>query len=235
MQGYSEYEAALKSSRADFGDALKPFFAENDRKTLMLFWINFSSNGVGMTEPVEGWIHRAGENCLKLGFEKLGKYLCEHAAHEANHHHMMIKDTKKLVDTWNEIYNPKMDANELLRRPYRESVMRYRLLFDNYVNSETPYCQAAMEYEIENLSCTYGVESLNHVAKVLGKDFLEQLSFLSEHVKVDTWHTELNKKAITGLIESHPETLRHLIESGQQVLKTYSGFLTDCYYLSVSK
>src|SRR5690349_2024132 len=64
---------------------------------LILFLIHFSSLGVRMTEPVEGWIRRAGERCAASGQAALGRALVIHARHEADHHLMMIEDTRRVV------------------------------------------------------------------------------------------------------------------------------------------
>src|SRR5262245_5266884 len=69
---------------------------------LELFLIYFSGLGVAMTEPVEGWIRRAGAACQEMGLDELGRSLITHASHEANHHLMLIEDTRSLVDRWNE-------------------------------------------------------------------------------------------------------------------------------------
>ena len=42
---------------------------------LELFLIYFSGLGVAMTEPVEGWIRRAGIGCQEMGLDELGKSL----------------------------------------------------------------------------------------------------------------------------------------------------------------
>jgi hypothetical protein len=50
-----------------------------DPTLLELFLVHFCAMGVHMTEPVEGWIHRAGERCKVLGLEDLGRALKGHA------------------------------------------------------------------------------------------------------------------------------------------------------------
>ncbi len=111
------YESTLTEHRLKFREFLAPLLEENDPKVLLYFWINFSSQGIAMTEPVEHWIRRAGNNCKDLGFKELGEQLCKHAIHEADHHLLMIEDTKRLINRWNKIYIPKLDTNTILKQP----------------------------------------------------------------------------------------------------------------------
>jgi len=224
---FSLYESTLKITRLKFKDRLEPIFLE-DPRTLMLFWINFCSQGVGMTEPVEEWIRRAGNKCKDLGYSKLGTELCKHAIHEANHELMMIKDTKNLISKWNQLYTPVFEVEAVLKRPYSEAVIHYQDLHESYITSEYPYCQIAIEYEIENLSATYGVNILDHAFKILGEDIKEYLSFVDDHVRIDVAHTQFNRKVISEFVATYPHTVKNLIEAGQKALKIYGDFLNHC-------
>ncbi len=225
----STYEAQMINQRENFGKRLIAFFKEKDPKTLMLFWINFSSYGVGMTEPVEDWIRRAGNKCKVLGYEILGEQLRKHAIHEANHELMMIEDTKKLISQWNMIYPSKLDAERILKRPLTDPVLRYQRLHEDYIESTEPYCQIAIEYEIENLSTNYGVDILNHTIAVLGKEIVGSLSFVEEHVRIDVAHTKYNKMAISNFMATYPNTLKALVEAGTKALEIYGDFFINCY------
>ena len=103
---FIRYESSLEHQRLLFEKDIFPILGEEDPKALFLFWINFCSQGINMTEPVEGWIRRAGERCKVLGYKKLGENLCKHAVHEAGHDLMQIEDTKRLVSRWNQLYTP---------------------------------------------------------------------------------------------------------------------------------
>jgi hypothetical protein len=221
------YESTLETYRLEFGDRLSTIFLENPR-TLMLFWIHFCSQGVGMTEPVEDWIRRAGNKCKDLGYTALGTALCKHAIHEAKHELMMIRDTKNLISQWNKLYTPLLEAEAVLKSPYNEAVIQYQDLHESYIASEHPYCQIAIEYEIENLSATYGAKVLQHTFKILGEDFREFLSFVDDHVRIDVAHTEFNRKVISEFISAYPHAVRDLIAAGKKALEIYGDFLNDC-------
>src|SRR5580704_9551237 len=73
-----EYEARLAPARLRFDQhpAVAALFRERlEPATLEAFLIYFSALGVGMTEPVEGWIRRAGRRCQEVGLPKLAKAL----------------------------------------------------------------------------------------------------------------------------------------------------------------
>ena len=181
-----------------------------------------------MTQPVEDWIKRAGTSCETLGYKELGKQLAKHAIHEADHHLMMIEDTKHLVDKWNKLYFPKFDAEELMNQPSSQAVINYQQLHEHYIRGQSPYCQIAIEYEIENLAAVYGLKMINHATDVLGIDFKESLSFIDEHAAIDVAHTQFNRKVISNFIDMHPETTNNLINGGTKALKSYGDFITTC-------
>lgn len=227
--GYEAYEAGMQAYRLGFSKVLEKFLAERNHRTFMLFWIYFSANGVGMTETVESWIRRAGERCKALGYGELGEQLCKHAVHEADHHLMMIEDTKQLVARWNAQYTPRLDAETLLNAPFNESVLCYQKLHEDTIQSDHPYGQITIEYEIENLSVVYGPPLFKHTLDVLGKTIEGALSFVDEHIRVDVAHTKYNRKALNAFLTKHPEALSALLDSGKQALSAYWGFLDRCY------
>jgi hypothetical protein len=229
--GFSSYESALGPARTAFASSpsLTAMLDENvDPITLELFLIHFCSLGVGMTEPVDGWIRRAGERCRAIGLEALGVSLGKHAQHEAGHHLMMIEDTRKLVARWNDRHAEKLDAEALLARPLPAGVISYRELHEAVISGARPYGQLAIEYEIERLSVAHGGDLLRRCAARLGKEILAGLSFLEEHVAVDVGHTKFNAAELGRLLGEHPDFLDGLVESGSSALSCYAAFLDDC-------
>jgi hypothetical protein len=73
--GLHEYEQQMVLPRERF--AISPGLTAIlsptiDPALLELFLVHFCAMGVHMTEPVEGWICRAGARCVELGLEALG-------------------------------------------------------------------------------------------------------------------------------------------------------------------
>jgi pyrroloquinoline quinone (PQQ) biosynthesis protein C len=66
--------------------------------------------------------------------------------------------------------------------------------------------------------------------RVLGRETLEGLSFLKEHVQLDVGHTALNTRLMEELLQLMPENARMLAELGAQALDIYLRFLGDCMH-----
>jgi len=199
---------------------------------LELFLIYFSGLGVAMTEPVEGWIRRAGAACQEMGLDELGRSLITHASHEANHHLMLIEDTRSLVDRWNERHQAPIHADEILAHPATEGVLRYRELHEKVIVDGRPFCQIAIEYEIEKMSVEYGRRWLDQIARVLGPEALATQTFVLEHVELDVGHTKFNQFQLRKLLAIHPEYAEALAGAGAAALRAYDSFLDDCLNLA---
>jgi len=199
---------------------------------LELFLIYFCGLGVAMTEPVEGWIRRAGVGCQEMGLDELGKALCTHARHEADHHLMLIEDTRSLVDRWNERHQTQVNADEILAHPMTEGVLSYRELHEKVIADGRPFCQIAIEYEIEKMSAGYGCRWLDQIARVLGPETLATQTFVQEHVELDVGHSKFNLFQLGKLLEIHPEYAEALADTGSAALLAYDSFLADCVNLA---
>jgi hypothetical protein len=199
-----------------------------DPALLERFLMQFCSLGVRMTEPVDGWIRRAGERCISLGLEEVGRALVSHAKHEAGHHTMMIEDTRHLVRRWNARRTPQLDADALLAQPPPPFVQAYVRLHEDVIAGALPAGQVAIELEIESLSLRLGPRVIQQCQQVLGKDIVEGLSFVTEHVALDGGHTELNAWMMEKLLGAIPQHAQALGRIGAEALDIYYGFLGDC-------
>ncbi|MCA8979080.1 MAG: hypothetical protein KDC14_03555 [Planctomycetes bacterium] len=199
-----------------------------DPRDVMGFLIQFSALGVFMTDKVEDWIRRAGERCTQLGHTALGRALVMHAKHEAGHHHMMIEDLNKLIPRWNEAYAPPLDASALLAQTPTSAMQRYVDIHEDTIASEQPYGQIAIEYEIEKMSTVLGPVLMNACARALGREVIEQMSFIEEHAALDVGHTAMNEVELDKFLAKHPEQAQRLAEIGAEALGIYLDFLGDC-------
>jgi hypothetical protein len=192
------------------------------------FLIEFCATGVHMTEPVEGWIRRAGGRCIQVGLPALGRSLEKHAEHEANHHLMMIADTRHLVACWNARRSPKLDADALLQKGSTPATRAYIKLHEDVIASSTPFGQLAIEYEIEGLSTTLGPPLMDQCKRLLGPAIIQGLSFLAEHIEVDQGHTLFNERQLEKLLTEHASFVDPLVRAGAAALEAYGNFLTEC-------
>lgn len=197
-------------------------------KVLERFLIEYCAQGVQITEPVEGWIRRAGERCQALGYERTGAALTQHAAHEAGHHELFIADTHYLVRRWNARFPEYLDPARLLSQPPTDGMRAYIGLHEEIIHSDAPYGQVAVEYEIERLSVDLLPALMVNLRQRLGDEVLAGLSFLTEHAAVDVGHTRLNRKMMQRLLAEHPEAAGHLQQAGARALRTYLAFFGEC-------
>jgi hypothetical protein len=192
------------------------------------FLIQFSALGVRITEPVDGWIRRAGERCVAIGLEELGQSLITHSKHEAGHHLMLIDDTRLLVARWNERRTPHLDADALLAQEPTPAMRDYIELHEKTIASDLPYGQVAIELEIERMSTTFGPKLMAHCKRVLEPSLLEGLSFIKEHVAVDVGHTALNERLMDRLLRLRPDAAERLAAIGSEALRIYVRFFGEC-------
>lgn len=235
MESVQRYEAEMRPARARFvtesgldrllGTQMNPDVAH-------LGLVCFVAYGVGMTQHVEGWIRRAGQRCIDLGYAELGQALQKHAQAEADHHLMMIEDLRALTAVWNSEGRPPLDAEALLAAPLPASVLRYQRLHEEAISGPTPFVQIAIEYEIERLSVEHGPRALALLTDVLGESVQRSLSFLVDHVRLDVGHTQFNRRQMDAFLQDHPNALKPLVAAGTEALDSYAGFLRDCLTLA---
>ena len=228
---FEHYESEIQSARMRFeqnSGMIEILSPDVDPIVLELYFLYFNSLGVPMTDAVEDWICRAGKRCQELEFTNVGNMLIKHAEQEANHHLMMIEDTRTLVKGWNARQMTKLDAEKFLALPLTKSTKAYRQLHEDVIASHAPFAQVAIEYEIEGLSVRHGSKVIEQAKKILGANITDNLSFMEEHVQIDVGHTQFNAKLLKNLLNKYPESLNALVKIGGDALDTYAGFLNHC-------
>ncbi|MCY1023715.1 hypothetical protein [Pyxidicoccus sp. MSG2] len=209
--------------------ALKALLDPNVNPALVEgFLIQLNSLGVYMTEPVDGWIRRAGEATVKMGLVEVGEKLTTHAKHEEGHHLMMIEDTKSLVARWNKHRTPKLDAEALIAQAPTQAMKDYRAIHEETIVGPMPASQVAIEYEIENLSVVFAPGLMDQAKRVLGEDIMEAMSFVKEHAEIDVGHTALNEYMLGKLLGQVPEAAPIVGRTGARALDIYLNFMADC-------
>jgi hypothetical protein len=238
MDYIDRYEQGVAEARRTFAD--DPAIRLIQDRTigvdhLEAFFIFFSALGVAMTEPVEGWIRRAGEACVRVGgpgTESLGVALQKHARAEADHHLLMIEDLRRLCARREAAGRPSYDPDVMLALDRPESVQRYRQMHEDVIAGPEPYAQIAIENEIEMLSVEIGPGLIANARELLGEDALEDLSFLTDHVELDAGHTKFNRRQMATFLDQRPEALDALVAAGIAALDAYRAFLGDCVSLA---
>jgi hypothetical protein len=201
---------------------------EADPNLVLAFLIHFSALGVEMTRRVEDWIERAGKRCQELGHTQLGRALIMHARHEAGHHTMMIDDLRLLVPRWNQTNALQLDVEQLLALPATTAMQRYDAIHEDTINSETPYGQIAIEYEVEGMSVVLGPALLQACSRALGQEILAEMSFIGEHAALDVGHTAMNEAELEKFLTVNPTDAERLAQIGSEALNIYLDFLGEC-------
>lgn len=238
MEHIERYERALGPARRRFTeDAAVRLILDPaiDPSHLEAFFIHWSALGVSMTEPVEGWIHRAGQACSALGgpgLNELGAALQKHAKAEADHHLLMIDDLRRLCARREAAGRAAPDPDELLESPWPEPAHRYRRLHEDVIAGPAPYAQIGIENEIEMLSVALGPRLLANARALLGEDIVAHLTFLTDHVALDVGHAKFNRRQLERLLGERPDALDALVAAGGAALDAYRGFLAHCVHLA---
>lgn len=228
-QDFFAYNQVVHQERTKFIQrrGLQFFTAETDPKKIHAFMILWTAYSVKMTEQVEAWIKRAGESTVKKGLKEIGSHLNRHAEHEAGHDQMLVEDLKALVQLWNKNYQGSMSVEEVLGMPTPKATQAYIDLHEEVIQGQNPYCQVAIEYEIERLSIGFGPKMIENVMFSLGSESEKGLSFLEHHVVLDQGHTKFNMMLMEKTITSGG-TVKALADIGVRALQVYGEFLDQC-------
>lgn len=229
-QGLEEYERQVAAARERLATCWAVRMAFSPELPIDVFELSLligTAHSVPRTEPVEGWIRRAGERCQALGYEELGRMLVLHAHHEAGHHLMLIDDLKVLVEHWNRRHEPKLDAEQLLKQPTPPAILRWQKLHEDTISGPAPFGQLAIEYEIEMLSTKQGAVYMQKCLQALGPAIASGLTFAKEHALLDVGHTEMNAQSLKRFVAQHPEHIASLAESGSAALDSYAEHLAE--------
>src|SRR5262245_55042254 len=179
----AEYQPLVASARARLTNdpRLAAMLAPHlEPAVLHRFLIQFSAWGVRLTEPVDGWIRRAGARCITCGYQTLGQALVWHAQDEAGHHLMFLNDLEYLLARWQaQGYEP-LTADALLAMPSSMAMQRYIDLHETAITSDEPFVQIAIEYEIESMATSLGPRMVRQCLHVLGPESAQGLSFVEE-------------------------------------------------------
>lgn len=230
----NQYETALSEPRQELNNSIQQILQKCDSTSLGWFLIYFCAEGVAMAQPSELWIRRAGERCLTLKYSELGDALLKHAKQESNRHLMMIRDATALIQWWNRRHDLQLLPENFIKLTSCSSVLQYETLHENYIESDKPYGQLAIEYEIEKISTTHGPMLIKQCIHHYGVGILMKLGFIRHHVKLDFWHTRWNHEMLTRLLSQYPNTLEHLIAAGTEAIRAYQAFIVEVSDLALS-
>ena len=232
-----EYHSLIQPARERFAvttGICGMISSDTDARTMAAFLLHFSALSVPITDPVEGWIRRAGERCTAVGLPRIGKALSAHAKAEAGHQQYHIDDFAALVEFWNARWEPRVGHDQIVRIGMTRGGERYRAVHEDNIAGDTPYCQLAIEYEIELLPVEFGPPFVQNCTRLFGPDILRCMSFVTSHVEFDVGHTKFNAHVLGQLLADDPTRLGPLVAAGSAVLGAFADHLTECLGLGAS-
>ena len=151
LQGYNQLIGPARQRFAASRGIRGMVSPDTGARTMAAFLMHFSGLSVPITEPVEAWIRRAGERCEALGLTEIGKALRGHSKAEAGHHQYHVDDFISLIRFWNTHWTPPADPDAIRAHGVTSGGERYSRVHEEVIAGPTPYCQFAIEYEIELL------------------------------------------------------------------------------------
>jgi hypothetical protein len=202
-----------------------------DEMEAFLLW--FTSQGIGMARPVEAWSRRAGQRCIELGFDELGEALLAQDRHEFGHDVLLRDDALGLAWRWNG-HNSRIDVDRLFAQPPTLGARRYARLHEDVIDGPTPYCQLAIEYEIERLSAVLGPAFIATTMAACGPEIRLCLSSVEDQVWLDQGHARLDEYQLRQFLDDHPGALPALVDAGSAALDAYGRYLEDCLDLALT-
>ncbi|MER5750749.1 iron-containing redox enzyme family protein [Streptomyces sp. NPDC002088] len=229
VQKYEDQITEVRSRLAEGPEIRALTAAECDTDLFALWMLRYSAHGVHMTHDVERWIATAGERCGELGMEALATALSGHARAEAGHDRMMVADARALSSWLDADRGVRIDVDALLAAPPLASSRDYIELHERVTKGDQPWCQLAIELEIEQLSTTFGPEILKNSERLLP---VGTYTFLAEHVELDVGHTAFNRRQLGGVLKERPEALPSMVETATRALECYAAFITECWRLA---
>jgi len=242
LTDFSSSESAIREYEKLMGPARERFASsagirgmidpETGARTMTVFLIHFSALGIPITEPVERWILGAAEGCSALGLGDIARSLQKHAKAEAGHQQYHINDFSRLISFWNARWSPPANPAAILAHEVTRGGERYCRLHEDNIAGTTPYCQFAIEYEIERLPVQYGSQFVGNCVRLLGQEILSCMSFVTSHVEFDVGHTKFNSHFLGNLILEDPSRLAPLAAAGAAALDAFSEHLDECWELA---
>ena len=234
LQGYDQLIGPARQRFATSRGIRGMVSPDTDARTMAAFLLHFSGLSVPITEPVESWIRRAGERCEALGWTEIGRALRGHSKAEAGHHQYHVDDFINLIRFWNARWTPQVDPDAIRAHGVTSGGERYIRVHEEVIAGSTPYCQFAIEYEIELLPVQYGQRFVDNCVRLLGGEILQCMSFATSHIEFDVGHTKFNAHFLGRMIAESPVRLDPLVKAGAAALDAFGEHLAECMLLAES-
>ncbi len=229
MAGFlPEYEQQLTDARVKFAHSINALTTQSTPQDLAFFLLNYCALGATMNKPIESWIKKASKHCQKLNYLELANYLQQHAQQSTHHQALLRHDTQALTHWLNKKYQLNLDSQHYLKQKATTGIKQYQKLREQHAKGATPYCQLAIDYEVERLSIVHGFTLVKLCACKLGLPILKNLSFIRENVKREAGEHQASQQQMQKFLKANPQKLMPLVEAAKTALDAYHYYLQDC-------
>ena len=221
-----EYEHQLVDARVKFANLISKLTAKTQSQNLAFFLVNQCALGTTMMTDNESCTQQAGLRCQQLGYPNIGETLINQAKHQAKHLQLITKDFHALINWLNQKYKLNINADKYLKKlTITPSVKKYCALNEVNAHNETPYCQMAINYEVERLSTVHGFTLVNLCILKLGPSALKQLSLIRHLTKHNPKQSQSSKHQMQQLLDKCPQALTKLVATANATLQAYAEFI----------
>ena len=178
----------------------------------------------------EGGFAAAGARAPAVGLPERAKH-CSTPRPRQAHHQYPIDDFAAMVALWNSRWSPQICPEQITGIGLTRGGEQYCRVHEDNIVGDAPYCQLAIEYEIELLPVEFGPSFVDNCTRLLGPDILKCMTFVTSHVEFDVGHTKFNAHLLGTLIDDAPERLP-VVAAGTAVLDAFADHLAECWQLA---
>ncbi|NVB38443.1 hypothetical protein G6O69_11425 [Pseudenhygromyxa sp. WMMC2535] len=204
-------------------------FGELDERELLAFLIQFCALGVRMLRPVESWMRRSGEACVRAGFDELGAQLLATAPGEARRHLLLIDDLVQLSALWRDRVDPRgLDLRTLVRREAPESARRHALIRELTGDPERPWLSLGVELELNELAMALGPRLIRRSGDRLGPEVFAGMRFLQARTEYAALNLELWLDQLEPMLRCMPHLAGPMAAVGSEAQAAMLDFLISC-------
>lgn len=193
--------------------------------------VAFCSNARLLTESVDSWTRRSGEQCVALGHVELGELLQLDADRQESRHAALVETSRHL--TQRTVDETVSDQTSDRWEASGRGLGRYVELNEALIEEHAPFSKVAVEFEVERLSAAFWTRLHAALGDVEHSAFPE-LGWFVRTSREDAAHRSwFYGEQVRTLLFRHPETFDELISAGRSALDCFGEFLDDCWVLAV--
>lgn len=192
------------------------------------FLIEWMARSPYMTDPIPGWVRKAGELALVLGQKRIGAALVEYTRREEENESPDGKNFRSVVRAFNERNGAQLDAVTLLSERPTVTMRAYRILHEEVLAADLSIGEVAMVYELERASSVFTLALLVAVQRVLGPEAALRLSAMRRRAPYAVERTAFLGRALAEILDQAPHAAEQLGELGAGALDIQRHFLREC-------